>query len=82
MPGAYFAGFTLLLVALDRLLVPDLRLVGVVAELPPGAALPQEVPALIELDLEGAIALVVLGRAVRMLVQPMLLFHEVLDAMK
>src|SRR4051794_33953121 len=72
----------LLLVALDGLGVADVGLLGVLSELPPGPALAQEVPTLVELDLERLIALMVLGRAVGPLVELVLFVDEVLDVVK
>src|SRR5947209_4901999 len=72
----------LLLVALDGLGIADVGLLGVFPELPAGPALAQEIPTLIELDLERVVALMVLGRAVGLLVELVLLVDEVLDMVK
>jgi hypothetical protein len=72
----------LLFVALDDLRVPDLRAIGVLSELAPRPPLPQEIPALVELDLERLMALVILGRMVALAVESMLLVDEVLNTMQ
>jgi hypothetical protein len=68
-----------MLVALDGLRVPDLRLIGVFIELPPRPSLSQEIPALVELDPDLLMALVVVGRAVGYPVELTLLVDEMLD---
>src|SRR5437870_1494111 len=69
----------LLLVALDDVRRPDFRAIGVLAELAQRASLPQEIPALVELDLEltQALALLVGLRAPG--VERMLLVDEASD---
>jgi hypothetical protein len=77
----------LLQVPLDGLGVARLRVVGIVAGVPQGAALAQQVPAAVQLDLDRAQALPVLVErggvgAVGLLArtQPVLLGNELLDA--
>jgi hypothetical protein len=57
-------------------------LIRVLAELAPRPPLPQEIPALIELDLERLMALVILGRVIAPVVEPMFLVDKMLNAMK
>src|SRR5262245_2752994 len=69
----------LLLVVLDDIGRPDLRLIGIAAELAQRPSLPQQIPALIELHaqrLEPRVRLVV---AFLLGVQLVLLVHELLD---
>lgn len=71
-----------MLVALDDLWVADLRSIGVLAELAACPPLPQEIPALVELNLKRQVALAIVGRVVVLAVEPVLLVDEVLNAMQ
>lgn len=78
-------GRDLLLVALDHVGRPGVGLERALAHVPPGPALAQQVPALVELDLEALEPLDVLGgQAVADVggVQPVLLVDEMVDAVE
>jgi hypothetical protein len=55
------------------------RTLGIAARFPQGPPLPQEIPALVELDLEAAEALVLGVGERRLLAQPVLLPDQLLD---
>jgi hypothetical protein len=77
-PSALIAA-VLLLVSLDNRRRPDGRAVRIEAEFAQGAALPQPVPALIELDLDLSKAQSIAVGQGGLLVQMLFFAHEALD---
>src|SRR5262245_12387568 len=69
----------LLLVVLDDLRGPDLRLVRILAEFAQRAPLPQEIPTLVELDAHRSKPRLVAGVLRPGRVESVLLVHELLD---
>jgi len=74
-------GHRLLLVFLDDLRRPDLRLVGVFAELALGPALSKQVPALIQLDLHLREPALIVGRKSAVRPQAMLFIDQLFDVL-
>ena len=71
-----------LFVLLDHVGRPGVRLVRILAELAQRAPLAEQIPALIELDLQLVQPYLVVAAQVAALIEPLLLADEILDALE
>src|SRR5262245_36489233 len=78
---ASLGSWRLLLVALDDVLRADVGLVGILAELAQRPTLAQQVPALVELDLDRVQSVLIGVRQHFLAVERVLLLHERFDVM-